>query len=82
VNRPGILLADEPTGNLDSRTGEEIMNYLREVHDANGVTVLLVTHERALADRYAQRILTLADGRLVDDTHVRVDRQPQANARS
>jgi putative ABC transport system ATP-binding protein len=75
VNRPAILLADEPTGNLDSRTGEEIMNYLREIHDHNGVTVLLVTHERALADRYAQRILTLADGRLVDDARVRVDQQ-------
>ena len=68
VNRPTLLLADEPTGNLDSRTGEEIMNYLRECHDRHGLTVLLVTHERALADRYAQRILTLADGRLIDDT--------------
>ena len=68
VNRPTLLLADEPTGNLDSRTGEEIMNYLRECHDQHGLTVLLVTHERALAGRYAQRILTLADGRLVDDT--------------
>ena len=70
VNRPTLLLADEPTGNLDSRTGEEIMNYLRECHDSQWLTVLLVTHERALADRYAQRILTLADGRLVDDTRV------------
>jgi putative ABC transport system ATP-binding protein len=68
VNRPSLLLADEPTGNLDSRTGEEIMNYLRQCHDAQGLTVLLVTHERSLAERYAQRILTLADGRLVDDT--------------
>lgn len=68
VNRPALLLADEPTGNLDSRTGEEIMSYLRECHDRQGLTVLLVTHERGLADRYAQRILTLADGRLVDDT--------------
>ncbi len=74
VNRPALLLADEPTGNLDSRTGEEIMNYLRECHDSQGLTVLLVTHERALTDRYAQRILTLADGKLVDDT------QPAANA--
>jgi ABC-type lipoprotein export system ATPase subunit len=68
VNRPSILLADEPTGNLDSRTGEEVMNYLRECHRTQGLTILLVTHERALAERYAQRILTLADGRLVDDT--------------
>jgi putative ABC transport system ATP-binding protein len=70
VNRPSLLLADEPTGNLDSRTGEEIMHYLRECHDSQGLTVLLVTHERTLADRYAQRVLTLADGRLVDDTRV------------
>jgi putative ABC transport system ATP-binding protein len=68
VNRPSLLLADEPTGNLDSRTGEEIMTYLRECHHSQGLTILLVTHERALADRYAQRVLTLADGRLVDDT--------------
>ncbi|MGB9106248.1 MAG: ABC transporter ATP-binding protein, partial [Terriglobales bacterium] len=70
VNRPTLLLADEPTGNLDSHTGEEIMNYLRQCHDSQRLTVLLVTHERALADRYAQRVLTLADGRLVDDTRV------------
>ena len=70
VNRPSLLLADEPTGNLDSRTGEEIMNYLRECHESQGLTVLLVTHERPLADRYAQRVLTLADGRLADDTRV------------
>lgn len=67
VNRPSLLLADEPTGNLDSRTGEEVMNYLRECH-RQGLTVVLVTHERLLADRYASRVLTLADGRLVEDT--------------
>ncbi len=67
VNRPSLLLADEPTGNLDSRTGEQIMEYLRECHEIEGLTLLLVTHERALAERYAQRILTLADGRLVND---------------
>jgi len=74
VNRPSLLLADEPTGNLDSRTGEEIMNYLRQCHDSQGLTVLLVTHERALAYRYAQRILTLGDGRLLDDAPAPVAR--------
>ncbi len=67
VNRPSILLADEPTGNLDSHTGEEILELMRECNLALAMTVLLVTHERSLAERYAQRILTLADGRLVSD---------------
>ena len=66
VNRPSLLLADEPTGNLDSKTGEEVMRFLEEFHAA-GMTVLLVTHERALAERYAKRLLTLADGHLVGD---------------
>ena len=67
VNRPSLLLADEPTGNLDSKTGEEVMRFLEEFHAA-GMTVLLVTHERALAEKHARRLLTLADGRLVDDS--------------
>lgn len=69
VNRPSLLLADEPTGNLDSRTGEEVMRFLEEFHAA-GMTVLLVTHERALAERHAKRLLTLADGKLVGDTAI------------
>ena len=67
VNRPSLLLADEPTGNLDSKTGEEVMRFLEEFH-ASGMTVLLVTHERALAERYAKRLLTLADGHLISDS--------------
>jgi putative ABC transport system ATP-binding protein len=66
VNRPSLLLADEPTGNLDSKTGEEVMRFLEEFHAA-GMTVLLVTHERALAEKHARRLLTLADGHLVSD---------------
>src|SRR5512146_380089 len=62
VNRPALLLADEPTGNLDSRTGEGIMELIRECNETLQMTVLLVTHERALAERYAQRLLTIADG--------------------
>ncbi len=65
VNRPSILLADEPTGNLDSRTGEEILNLIAEWNRTLGMTVVLVTHERPLAERYAQRILQMADGKLV-----------------
>jgi putative ABC transport system ATP-binding protein len=67
INQPNILLADEPTGNLDSRTGTEIMNLIREFNQSLGMTVVMVTHERALAERYARRMILLADGRLVDD---------------
>jgi len=67
INQPQLLLADEPTGNLDSRTGTEIMNFIREFNEALGMTVVMVTHERALAEGYAKRMLFLADGKLVDD---------------
>jgi putative ABC transport system ATP-binding protein len=67
INRPKLLLADEPTGNLDSRTGTEIMNLIREFNESLGMTVVMVTHERALAEQYAQRLIFLADGKLVDD---------------
>ncbi|MFZ0320410.1 MAG: ABC transporter ATP-binding protein [Candidatus Sulfotelmatobacter sp.] len=67
INRPQLLLADEPTGNLDSRTGTEIMNMVREFNRQLGMTVVMVTHERALAERYAQRLVFLADGKLVSD---------------
>src|SRR5712691_3623134 len=67
INHPQLLLADEPTGNLDSRTGTEIMNMVREFNQQLGMTVIMVTHERALAERYAQRLIYLADGKLVGD---------------
>jgi putative ABC transport system ATP-binding protein len=67
VNRPSILVADEPTGNLDSKTGEEILSYIREFNESLKMTILMVTHERALAEKYAHRIVTLADGRVLDD---------------
>ncbi|HTT21404.1 MAG TPA: ABC transporter ATP-binding protein [Candidatus Sulfotelmatobacter sp.] len=67
INRPQILLADEPTGNLDSRTGVEIMDMVRALNRELGMTVVMVTHERALAERYARRMVFLADGRLIDD---------------
>jgi putative ABC transport system ATP-binding protein len=67
VNRPALLLADEPTGNLDSRTGNEIMGLLRELNRSMGTTVIMVTHERALADQYASRSVHLADGRVVEE---------------
>ena len=67
INRPQLLLADEPTGNLDSHTGTEIMDMVREFNEKLGMTVVMVTHERALAERYAQRLIFLADGKLVSD---------------
>ncbi len=67
VNRPALLLADEPTGNLDSVTGEGILLLLREIQQSLGMTIVLVTHERPLAERFADRIATVADGRLVSD---------------
>ena len=67
VNRPSLLLADEPTGNLDSRTGSEILDLLHESNEQFGMTVVLVTHEQALAEQYAQRLIFLADGKVVAD---------------
>ena len=67
VNRPALLLADEPTGNLDSATGESIMQLLRDIQRSLGMTIVLVTHERALAERFADRIAILADGKLTSD---------------
>ncbi len=67
VNRPAILLADEPTGNLDSRTGQEIMGLISELNKDLGTTVIMVTHERALAEQYAQRAIHLADGKVFEE---------------
>src|SRR5229473_67602 len=67
VNRPTLLLADEPTGNLDSATGESIMVLLREIQHSLGMTIVLVTHERPLAEKFADRIAFVADGILVSD---------------
>jgi putative ABC transport system ATP-binding protein len=66
ANRPRILFADEPTGNLDSVTGEQILLLLQEIQRALGMTIIMVTHERPLAERFANRIAVLSDGRLVD----------------
>jgi len=66
VNKPSIILADEPTGNLDSKTSVEIMNLFNEIH-ANGNTVILVTHEEDIA-AYAHRIIRLRDGLVESDT--------------
>jgi putative ABC transport system ATP-binding protein len=67
VNRPTLLFADEPTGNLDSTTGESIMLLLKEIQRKLGMTIVMVTHERPLAERFADRIAALADGKLLTD---------------
>jgi putative ABC transport system ATP-binding protein len=70
VNRPSILLADEPTGNLDSRTSVEIMDILQRLNDEEGLTVVLVTHEPDIA-QYAKRALDFRDGKLRRDEKIR-----------
>ena len=65
AGQPSILLADEPTGNLDSRNGEAVMDLLRELH-REGATICMVTHDPRYA-RYADRTIHLFDGRIVDE---------------
>jgi len=67
VNRPTILLADEPTGNLDSATGDEIMRLLTEINQSLGMTIVMVTHERPRAARFAHRMILMGDGKLLSD---------------
>ncbi|HUV37278.1 MAG TPA: ABC transporter ATP-binding protein [Patescibacteria group bacterium] len=68
VNRPSIILADEPTGNLDSRTGEEIMVIFERIHGA-GNTIIIVTHEEYIAE-HAKRIVRLRDGKIESDLRI------------
>lgn len=67
VGSPAIVLADEPTGNLDSATGEQILTLIDELHE-KGATIVVITHEHAVADRCPRRI-QLLDGRVVSDSH-------------
>lgn len=69
VNRPAILLADEPTGNLDSRTSVEIMEILQTLNDEEGLTIVLVTHEPDIA-QFSKRTLVFRDGKLMRDSPV------------
>jgi len=67
VNEPAILMADEPTGNLDTRTSRDVIAILRKLNEENGITVILVTHDQDIG-RHAKRTLVLRDGRIVEDT--------------
>jgi len=66
VNQPAILLADEPTGNLDSKTSEEIMGIFQRLNQDLGITVIMITHEADIAS-FAQRVILFRDGKIVDD---------------
>ncbi|MGA2916354.1 MAG: ABC transporter ATP-binding protein [Sedimentisphaerales bacterium] len=65
INKPSILLADEPTGNLDSHTSEEVLHLFRQLHEEQGITVIIVTHDINIA-HHAKRIIQIHDGQIVD----------------
>ncbi len=77
VNRPAIILADEPTGNLDSRTSVDVMSVFQDLND-QGITILLVTHEPDIAE-YTRRIIVMRDGRIVGDRPVHDRRNAKKN---
>lgn len=73
INQPALVLADEPTGSLDSRAGEQVMELLDELN-RRGQTVLLVTHDVKLATAHGRRVITLQDGRVIDDARMETGR--------
>ncbi len=82
INQPAVLLADEPTGNLDTRTSHEIMEIIRKLNREQRVTVIVVTHERDIA-AYADRVIVMRDGQIVSDEHqTAVEAPASAPARS
>jgi putative ABC transport system ATP-binding protein len=72
VNKPSIILADEPTGNLDSKSGKEVMEILQRLNQETGITIVLVTHDPRVS-RYAQRVLHLFDGKIVKEEYLTDD---------
>ncbi len=79
VNRPRLILADEPTGNLDTATGNEIMKLFVALNAQEGITIVLVTHEHDIA-RYAQRLVHFVDGRVTHDGAVALEHGAEAHA--
>ena len=65
VNDPPVILADEPTGNLDTTNAAEVMNLMLEMVETNNATLCLITHDESLANEIADRVITLRDGKLV-----------------
>jgi putative ABC transport system ATP-binding protein len=78
ITRPSIILADEPTGNLDTKTGDEIMQLFEELHE-EGNTIILVTHEEYIAE-HADRIIRIRDGKVERDEHVKTRKRMKSNA--
>jgi putative ABC transport system ATP-binding protein len=66
INNPSLILADEPTGNLDSKTGDEIMRLFRQLHEEQGITLIIVTHSPEIAEQ-AKHIITMRDGEVVNE---------------
>lgn len=81
INEPEILLADEPTGQLDSHTSAEIMGIFQRLNRHHGITIVVVTHSDEVA-RFANRIITFRDGRIVDDNEVSISRAAAADVAS
>jgi putative ABC transport system ATP-binding protein len=75
IGRPRLVLADEPSGNLDSRTGEQILDLLLDLRAEHGVTILIATHEQHIAAR-CDRLVRLRDGRIIDDVELTQGEQP------
>ena len=69
INNPSIVLADEPTGNLDTRTSIEVMEIFQRLNEEHGITVLLITHEHDIAE-YGTRVIAFRDGKIVTDAGV------------
>jgi len=76
VGRPSVIFADEPTGNLDSKTTEQVMDMLIDISQKNNITFVMVTHDNELAKK-AKRIVTLVDGNIVHDTKFDTEREKQ-----
>ena len=80
VNNPKIIFADEPTGNLDSATGDKITDLLFELNEKQGVTLIVVTHDEDLA-KLCKRIVRISDGKIISDSNVRKDVKKEASKR-
>ncbi len=78
INKPKVIFADEPTGNLDSKSGEKIMEILQNLNEKEGHTIILITHEKYIAD-HAHRILHILDGEIAEDKKVKNRRKANHN---